>query len=257
MGGGKIGKSTLPRKLSPQAEGLLGYLLTLADGGGIVELTRGELAAARSVSIPTISRALRELREAGELVLVKEGGGRGRPSRYQITRLARGTLSPARGCGGSHRLSSGASTGKRNAKQCRREPVPEPVLDPETARESAAQLGRALVAGAEGLLQGAAEVWCQLPAWQRTVLAGLPLCAVAAWLGKRGGGGLWMGIGGGVGLLTAATLALLVPEEKVNNSQTIAPSSPEAGEAGLYPRSQTGLCLPLCREAGTISRGPF
>ena len=234
----------------------MGYLLTLADGGGIVELTRGELAAARSVSIPTISRALRELREAGELVLVKEGGGRGRPSRYQITRLARGTLSPAKRCG-SHRPSSGGSSGKREVKKYQREPVPEPVLDPETARESAAQLGRALVAGAEGLLQGAAEVWCQLPAWQRTVLAGLPLCAVAAWLGKRGGGGLWMGIGGGVGLLAAAALALLVPEEKVNNSQTIAPSSPEAGEAGLYPRSQTGLCLPLCREAGTISRGPF
>ena len=179
-------KSGLPRKLSHQAEGLLGFLVTLADEQGVVELTRAQLAAARSVSISTISRAIKELLKAGEIELVKEGGGRGRPSRYRIIRLARGGGSAPRGSGGRHRPVPRALTGEVAVKLGHRELVHDPVLDPETLRKSAAEAGEVLIAGIVGFLQGAARAWRQLPTWQRTVLAGLPLGRqVPSWDGRE------------------------------------------------------------------------
>ncbi|HDN19852.1 MAG TPA: helix-turn-helix domain-containing protein, partial [Candidatus Acetothermia bacterium] len=91
----------VPPRLSRQAAELLGQLISRADANGIVGVTRTELAKMLKVSVPTIARALRELVEAGELELLVRGGGRGRPSRYRITRLSRETVSQPSGHGGS------------------------------------------------------------------------------------------------------------------------------------------------------------
>lgn len=207
----------VPRKLSPQAEGLLGYLVTLADAEGFVELTRGKLAAARSVSVPTISRALRELRDAGQLVLVKPGGGRGHPSRYRITRLsgeqlhAPSTRAEVPGWGMPERWSQ---MGKIGAELDHDDPDRELDLSLEATWALAADLGRTAVAGAAGWLQGAAEAWRRLPTWQRALLCGFPLGTIGALLGRRHGGNLGTAIGGGVGLLAGTVLALLIPPEE-------------------------------------------
>ncbi|MCD6320966.1 hypothetical protein J7L84_01805 [Candidatus Bipolaricaulota bacterium] len=219
---------------------MLGFLVTLADEQGVVELTRAQLAAARSVSISTISRAIKELLKAGEIELVKEGGGRGRPSRYRIIWLARGGGSAPRGSGGRHRPVPRALTGEVAVKLCHRKLVHDPVLDPETLRKSAAEAGEVLIAGIVGFLQGAARAWRQLPTWQRTVLAGLPLGTAGALLGWKGGGKLWAAAGGGVGLLAGFALALLVPEEK--------PAAQPAGEPAL-PR--------LMEEPDTLPSTPW
>lgn len=257
--------SSLPRKLTPQAEGLLGCLVSLADEHGEVKLTRGQLATARSVSVPTISRALKELREAGELMLVEEGGGRGRPSRYRITRLARDGVSAPRGSGGKDRRNPRASTGEAPEKPCHREPVRETVLDMETLRESATEAGEVLVAGTVGFLQGAARAWRQLPTWQRAALASLPLGTVGAVLGWKGGGKFWAAASGGMGLLAGFTLALLVPEEnQPRRSQTMpaidlgCPSWATGGE-NLVPGASSGSRAPFgggSRRGTCLSRSP-
>jgi DNA-binding transcriptional ArsR family regulator len=207
----------LTRRLSSQAEALLGFLVTLADDEGFVELTRAKLAAARSVSVPTITRALRKLREAGELKLIKRGGGRGRPSRYRITALSREplhrTLTRGDNSRGEYWEASGQGA-KTSAKPDHDDPDHEPDFQPEAIQTSAADLGRTVVTGAAAWLKGAAEAWRALPTWQRTALAGLPLSTLGIFVGKRYGGRLGAAIGGGAGLLAAAALASLVPPQK-------------------------------------------
>ena len=75
-------------KVSPQAERMLGHLLRMASPEGEVEVLLPRLARDLGVSLSTVKRARRELLKAGELVEVERGGGRGRPSKYRVTRIA-------------------------------------------------------------------------------------------------------------------------------------------------------------------------
>lgn len=220
--------------LSEKAHALLGHLVTLADSQGEVAVTRKMLAKALGVSVPTVSRALKELREAGELVVVAEGGGRGQPTRYRITALARDTVSVSRSSGGSCRPNSGVSAGERPRKQYHREPFHEPDRDPETVKSIALELGEALVAGTVGLLQGAWHAWKGAPMWGRMALVGVPLGTAGALIGKAQGGRIGALIGGGTGVLIGALLAILTPNDFMEPSQqTPAPCPNQPTESTL------------------------
>lgn len=203
-------------KLSFQAEALLGLLITLADEEGCVEATRAELAKARSVSVPTIARALRELVEAGELELEVPGGGRGRPSRYRITRLSRETVSQPSGCGGS--APEKPRDGELNEQAAGKKPYHnDPVHDPDQhalVKETFGELGRTVVLGAAAFLDQAAEAWRTLPAWQRGIIVGAPLGLLGFWLGKRYGGWQWGVIGALLGIATSIYLAPVIPQDE-------------------------------------------
>jgi|Deesub1362B_J571_1020462.scaffolds.fasta_scaffold06156_3 transposase len=76
------------KQLSARAQQVLGYILTIAERNGEFAATHGEIAKALKVSPMTVRRALQELRKKGELVVVEEGGGRGRPTRYRVKRIS-------------------------------------------------------------------------------------------------------------------------------------------------------------------------
>ncbi len=60
----------------------------MASPEGEVEVLLPRLARDLGVSLSTVKRARRELIKAGELVEVERGGGRGKPSKYRVTRIA-------------------------------------------------------------------------------------------------------------------------------------------------------------------------
>ena len=219
------------RGLSSQAQRLLGHLVTLADDQGIVEVTRAELAKALQVSIPTIARGLRELRDVGELELIKQGGGRGRPSRYRIIRLRRERVHTKADVAHGEYPKPRGEMRKIIPKPGQGDPDLEPDFHSDAIRALAADLGEAIVNGAAACLQGAVKAWRGLSTWQRATLAGLPLGALGMLMGRRYGGKLGAAIGGGAGLLAGAAFALLVPpEERAADAPADRPTSPEARE---------------------------
>lgn len=229
-------RTSEPRpKLSGQAQRLLGHLLTQADGQGAIEVPRSELAKALRVSVPTITRALRELRDAGELEMMGKGGGRGRPSRYRITALCRKQVpapSPRTDVGGGEYPKPGHGMGDITPKPDQADPDREPDLQAEAIRTLAADLGQTMVTGAAGFLQGAARAWQGLPTWQRAVLAGFPLSTVGMLVGRKYGGKLGLAIGGGIGALAGVALALFVfpdNETAVPASRSTSPGAMELG----------------------------
>jgi len=222
------------QRLSEKAHALLGHLVTLADSQGEVAVTRRMLAKALGVSVPTVSRALRELREAGEIAVVTEGGGRGLPTKYRITAVARDTVRVSRGSGGSCRRSPGATADARPRKQYPQEPFHEPDRDPETVESIALELGEALVAVTVGLLQGAWRAWRGAPVWGRMALAGVPLGTTGALIGRARGGWLGSLLGGGAGILIGALLATLTPSDSgVHPQQSPVPCPNQPTESTL------------------------
>jgi len=205
--------------LSEKAAALLGHLVTLADSKGEVAVTRKKLAMALGASVPTVSRALRELKEAGLLAVMAEGGGRGQPTRYRITALAREPVPANRGIGDSCYPSAGASTGKSTGKRYHGDPVHEPDHDLEGVRSCGVELGQAMAMGAFGLLEGAWRAWRGVPMWGRIALAGGSLGTVGALVGRSYGGRIGTFIGGASGALAGGLLAALVPSESEALSQ--------------------------------------
>lgn len=201
-------KATSQRQpLSEKAYALLGHLVTLADRQGEVAITRKMLAQALRVSLPTVSRALKELRNAGKLMVVEEGGGRGQPTRYRITALTRDPVRVSRGSGGGYPVSPAVPASTRPQKRYQHDLVQEPDLDSDGMQSAAFELGEALVAGTIGFLRGAGRAWKGIPFWGRLVLAGVPLGTAGGLIGKSQGGRIGALIGGGTGILAGALLA--------------------------------------------------
>lgn len=200
--------SKIPSKLSHRAAELLGQLTALADEEGTVEVTRAELAKILKVSIPTIARALRELVTAGELELVERGGGRSRPSRYRIVRIAR-ELVP------QFSSMAGVRTENLRREELKGQAVSKKPYHTETdhkpdqeaaIQELFGELGRNVVIGASAFLNQAVRTWRTLPTWQRGIIAGVPLSCLGLFLGKRYGG--WLG--GTVGAVFGLTVSILL-----------------------------------------------
>jgi len=200
-------------EISERAAALLGHLVTLADSKGEVAITRKKLAMALGASVPTISRALRELKEAGLLAVVAEGGGRGQATRYRITAIAREAVAADQGAGSSYHPSAGAATGGSTGKRCQGDLVHEPDQDLESVHSCGVELGQTMVVGAFGLLEGISQAWKQVPTWARVVLGGGSLGAVGALIGRLHGGRIGTLIGGAAGALAGGLLAALVPSE--------------------------------------------
>lgn len=234
-------EADVQRVLSQRAHTLLGRLVTLADSHGEVAVTRKKLAMALGVSTPTVSRALRELRESGAIVVIAEGGGRGQPTRYRITAVARDRVPENRGSGESRHRAPAVTAGARFQKQCQLDPVLEPDLDPEAVHSVALELGESLVAGTVGFLQGAWNVWKGLPLWGRMAMAGIPLGTAGALIGRAQGGQMGALIGGGAGVLVGTLLATLTPSESEAappQPPTPCPNQPpESTASGIDPIS--------------------
>lgn len=221
--------------LSEKANTVLGYLVTVADSRGEVALTREKLASDLAVSVPTVSRALKELLGANVLEVVAKGGGRGRPTRYRITVLTRDTVPVNRGSGDSCRPSSEASASESSGKQYQREPVLDPVPDPETLRSGGRELGEALVAEVVGFVEGLSRAWKNAPVWIKAALAGIPLAAGGALAGRKlQGGRAGALIGGGAGMLMGAALAVLIPTDSTPPDQQVPAPSQLAPPEGTY-----------------------
>ena len=206
-------KSGIQPEVSEKAAALLGHLVTLADSKGEVAVTRRRLAMALGVSMPTISRALRELREVGEIAVVAEGGGRGQPTRYRITAIASDNVRHSDGAGVSCGSSSIVATEGILEKRYRPDRYHEDYLDPETVRSAASSLGKLAVAGTAGFVEGAYRAWKRAPIWGRAALIGAPLGIVRALIGQSQTGRNGTLIGGAAGALVGALLAALVPSE--------------------------------------------
>jgi len=200
-------------EVSEKAAALLGHLVTLADSKGEVAVTRKRLAMALGVSMPTISRALRELREVGEITVVTEGGGRGQPTRYRITAIASDNVREGGEAGASCGSSSTVATEGIQEKRYLTEPFRENDLDPETVRSAASGLGELVVAGTAGFVEGAYRAWKQASILGRVALIGAPLGIVGALIGNSQAGKIGTFIGGAAGALAGALLAALVPSE--------------------------------------------
>jgi len=211
-------------EVSEKAAALLGYLVTLADGKGEVAVTRKKLATALGASVPTVTRALRELKELGLITVVTEGGGRGQATRYRITAIAREAVPTDQGTGGSHYPSAGASTGGSVGKRCHGDPLREPDRGLESVHSCGVEFGQTMVMGALGLLEGVSQAWKRVPTWARVVLGGGPLGAVGALIGRLHGGKIGTLLGGATGALAGALLAALVPSESKSP-----PREPPAG----------------------------
>lgn len=85
------------RVLSWRAKAVAGAISTHMDGNGRnVRPSVAMLAAETALSSRTVDTGLRELREAGFLVVERKGGGRKRPTRYRgvIPALEAGDLHP-------------------------------------------------------------------------------------------------------------------------------------------------------------------
>jgi len=206
-------KSGIQPEVSEKAAALLGHLVTLADSKGEVAVTRKRLAMALGVSMPTVSRALRELREAGEITVVSEGGGRGRPTRYRITAIASDNVREGGEAGASCGSSSRGATDGIPEKRYRPDRYHEDYLDPETVRSAALELGELAVAGTAGLVEGACRALRRASLWGRAALLGMPLGIAGALLGKSQAGRAGTLIGGAAGALVGALVATLIPSE--------------------------------------------
>jgi len=212
--------------LSIKAQALLGHLVTLADSRAEVAVLRTALAKDLRVSVPTVSRALRELKEAGLITVVTEGGGRGQPTRYRITALARDAVPANRGTGDSYYPSAGASTGGSIGKLYHGDPVHEPDHGLESVHSCGVELGQVMVMGAFGLLEGAWQAWRRVPMWGRIALAGGVLTTVGALVGRFHAGRIGTFIGGAAGAFVGALLAALVPSESETPPQQPTVSCP-------------------------------
>ncbi|MEN3009678.1 MAG: hypothetical protein ABDI20_01625 [Candidatus Bipolaricaulaceae bacterium] len=102
---------------------MLGYLLRRASAGGEVRERWPRVAAELEVSLATVKRARTELVAAGELVLREKGGGRGRASRYRLTRLASDLERAGPSGGGGRALSPGTPEEHPQGKPAQAEPV--------------------------------------------------------------------------------------------------------------------------------------
>lgn len=206
-------KSGLQPVISEKAAALLGHLVTLADSKGEVALTRGRLAMALGVSMPTISRALRELREAGEITVVAEGGGRGQPTRYRITAIASDNVRDSGGTGASCSSNSIGATDGTLEKHYPADRYHKDDLDSETVRAAASNLGELAVAGTAGFVEGACRALKRASMWVRVALLGVPLGVAGALVGRSQAGRAGTFIGGAAGALAGGLLAALVPSE--------------------------------------------
>jgi len=163
--------------------------------------------------MPTISRALRELREAGEITVVAEGGGRGQPTRYRITAIASDNVREGGGAGASRGSNSGGATDGTLEKHYPADHYHKDDLDPETVRAAASNLGKLAVAGTAGFVEGACRALKRASMWVRVALLGVPLGIAGALVGRSQAGRVGTLIGGAAGALVGALVATFIPSE--------------------------------------------
>lgn len=148
----------LKRELSGTAYKVLGFIATHRDPDGTWSMRRAEVQKALGISQPTLTRALKELKEAGIIKVIEPGGGAGRPTKYmlnlpegeQIKPLARKVPTETR-ASGNHR------TGQENrgSKHAHHEHVHEHVHYAEVAQltQEFIQVAASFIAGVlRGLL---------------------------------------------------------------------------------------------------------
>jgi len=199
--------------LSEKAHTLLGYMLTIADSQGEVAVTRRTLATAIGTSVPTVGRALRELRDAGELMVVEEGGGRGQATRYRIKALVRDRISMPLGTGGAYEPRPVGQVTRKERKLDRVDPVHDPDHEPESLYHLAYGVGEALVTTVVGLIQGGWKALKRAPVATRVALLGTPFAAGGGILGNSLGSRCWAFLGVVSGALVGSLLAILIPSD--------------------------------------------
>lgn len=198
--------------LSKNATLLLGVMLAEAHPDGTYSSPREAACRKLGWSDATLGRALKELRDRGEIAVVTPGGGAGRATVYLITRLAHERVDQVGHVGASAASGSvpdGATRAEADREPTHREHVLEgvqfPSSPPRVPDPDFLALGRGAADFTAGFAQRAYEHWARLPTVGRAV-ALAPLTCGAGWAAARRTLGEENAY---LGLLTGAVVAVL------------------------------------------------
>lgn len=213
-------------ELSESAQRLLGYVTQHAAPDATWSPKRKAVIQALSVSEATLGRALRELKEAGLLQVIKAGGGAGKPTHYLVTPLARGQVKgvPLRGVSlaqySAQRQSIRGESGKKRAHD---ERVREHIHELSALCAASESTGEAAAASAAGFISGIAQGLKNQPTWMRMLFASVGVALLGGLIGgmikgQQGAvvGTLLGGLGGGAfGYLACPPSSEAAPESSV------------------------------------------
>ena len=193
--------------LSESAQRLLGHVTQHAAANGTWSAKRKVVLKELAVSQATLGRALRELKEADLLQVVKAGGGAGKPTQYLVTPLTRGQVKGAlpEGVSRAEYSAHGQRThGKSNKEHVHSERVREHDHDLVALCEVGESVGEEAIASAAGFVSGIAQGLTTLPTWVRMLFASVGIALLGGLIGgvikgRQGAvvGALLGGVGGG------------------------------------------------------------
>lgn len=198
-------------ELSKTAQEVLGFIVSHLGPEGVWSMKRAEVEEALGISSATLTRALRELREAGLLKVVEQGGGAGRPTKYRLTLpQAEQEKTPAR----EPTPAGDAPTPRpveKPGKPAHVEHVHEQVHG--ELRTAGVAAGETAISFLSGVLEGGTRKFLSLPKWQQALLV-TSVGALGGWLAAgwagvedKGARAKWVLVGATTGL----ALALLLP----------------------------------------------
>jgi len=192
--------------LSESAQRLLGYVTQHAAANGTWSAKRKVVLKELAVSQATLGRALRELKEADLLQVVKAGGGAGKPTQYLITPLTRGQVKGAlpEGVSRAEYSAHEQRTHGSNKEHVHSERVCEHDHDLVALCEVGESVGEEAIASAAGFISGIAQGLTALPSWMRMLFASVGIALLGGLIGgmikgRQGAvvGALLGGLGGG------------------------------------------------------------
>lgn len=166
---------------------LLGLMTAGAGRDGSFNAKRSAMAKQLGWSAATLTRALHELKEHNEIVVVAPGGGAGKATSYVVTRLAPDQVQHAvqgGGLGVGDPVREALRGTSSSAEHAHEEPVREHVHDPVPSGGPApmdlATAGADLAAALGGFLRGAWGWFTDQPQSLRLTLV-VPIGAWAGW----------------------------------------------------------------------------
>lgn len=172
--------------LSESAQRLLGYVTQHAAANGTWSAKRKAVLKELGTSQATLGRALRELKEADLLQVVKAGGGAGKPTQYLVTPLARGQVMEASREGGflaGYSVKQQRPHGNNDKEHVHSERVREHDQGLLALCELSEIVGEEAIVSAAGFVSGIARGLTALPTWMGMLFASVVVGLVGSLLG--------------------------------------------------------------------------